>query len=320
MRNFVDYYIKYTERISHINDSAKYAPKELISQMERQYRKRIEEIADFLFYNGERCNKLLMLAGPSGSGKTTTATMLCERLDWLGTKARRISLDEFFLGEGKTPLLPDGTPDYECVEALNIPQMQQCLLDLINKGECMMPHFSFVNNRPDDELVHVKLEENEVVIVEGIHALNPVVTGCLPDNRMLKVYISVKQGIYEGDEEILSAHDIRLCRRMVRDMLFRGCSPEGTLDMWPNVIAGENKYIQPFKRLADVTINSIHIYEPCVISQIALPLMKRVSESSVHYEQVRELQEKLERFEQIPAALVPYNSLLREFIGGGIYG
>ena len=225
MRNFVDYYIKYTERVPQINDAALHAPRELISQMERQYRKRIEEIADFLYYNGGKGNKLLMLAGPSGSGKTTTATMLCERLDWMGAKARRISLDEFYLGAGKTPLLPDGSPDYECVEALDIPQMQQCLLDLVEKGECMMPHFSFVNNRPDDELVHITLEENEVVIVEGIHALNPVVTGCLPDDRMLKVYISVKQGIYDGESELLTAQDLRLCRRMVRDVRFRGCPP-----------------------------------------------------------------------------------------------
>ncbi len=320
MRNFVDYYIKYTERLTHINDAALNAPRELISQMERQYRKRIEEIADFLFYSGGKGNKLLMLAGPSGSGKTTTATMLCERLDWMGAKARRISLDEFYLGTNEVPRLPDGGPDYECVEALNIPQMQGCLLSLIEKGECMMPRYNFAKGRPETELTPVKLEENEVVIVEGIHALNPVVTGCLPDDRMLKVYISVKQGIYDGEHELLHAHDLRLCRRMVRDMRFRGCSPENTLDLWPNVIDGENKYIQPYKRLADVTINSIHIYEPCVISQIALPLLQRVGHSSPHYEQAAELCAKLSRFESIPAQLVPYNSLLREFIGGGIYG
>ncbi len=320
MRNFVDYYIKYTERMAHINDSALHAPKELISQMERQYRKRIEEIADFLFYSGERGNKLVMLAGPSGSGKTTTATMLCERLDWLGTKARRISLDEFFIGTEKGPRLPDGSPDYESINALNVPQMQQCLLELVSKGECMMPHFSFVNQKPDDELVHVVLGENEVVIVEGIHALNPVVTDCLPDERMLKVYISVKQGIYDGENEVFTAQDIRLCRRMVRDMLFRGCSPDTTLDLWPKVLDGEDKYIQPYKRLADVTINSIHIYEPCVISSIALPLLGQVGSDSPHYDRVSQLRSKLERFECIPADMVPYNSLLREFIGGGIYG
>ncbi len=319
MRNFVDYFIQYTERVSHINNAARSDPKTLITQMERQYRKRIDEIADFLFYDGSEGNKLLMLAGPSSSGKTTTANMLCERLEWLGAKARRISLDEFFLGAEKTPKLEDGTPDFESVEALNIPQMQECLLSLIQKGECMMPRFNFVAQRPYDELVPVKLAENEVVIVEGIHALNPIVTDCLPDESMLKVYISVKQGILEGHDEVIGAYDLRLCRRMVRDMLFRGCSPEETLDMWDNVLAGERKYIQPFKFFADVTINSLHIYEPCVISQIALPLLRRVDEDSPHYERVMELHDKLMKFEQIPAEMVPYNSLLREFIGGGFY-
>lgn len=320
MRNFVDYYIKYTERVKHINDAALNAPNALITQMERQYRKRIDEIADYLFYDGTTGNKLLMLAGPSSSGKTTTANMLCERLKWLGVRARRISLDEFFLGKARTPLLPDGSPDFESVNALDIPQMQECLLSLIEKGECMMPQFDFEHQRPKDEKVYVKLAENEVVIVEGIHALNPVVTDCLPADSMLKVYISVKQGILEGYDEILSAQELRLCRRMVRDMLFRGNSPEETLDMWDNVLEGEKKFIQPFKFLADVTINSLHIYEPCVISQIALPLLRRVDEDSPHFERVMELHDKLMKFEQIPAELVPENSLLREFIGGGIYG
>lgn len=319
MRNFVDYYIKYTERVKDINDAAVNAPAELVAQMERQYRKRIEEIADFLCSSGSKGNKLIMLAGPSSSGKTTTACMLSERLEWLGVRARRISLDEFFLGKDKTPKLPDGTPDYESIQALNIPQMQECLLGLIAKGECMMPRFSFTKQRPEDELEHVKLGENDVVIVEGIHALNPMVTDCLPDEHMLKVYISVKQGISEGDREIISAYDLRLCRRIVRDMLFRGASPEFTFELWPKVREGENKYIQPYKRFANVTINSLHIYEPCVISQIALPLLRRIKQDSPYFEQAVQLSEKLELFRPLPTDLIPANSLMREFFGNSMY-
>lgn len=320
MRNFVDYYIKYTERIKDINDAALNAPQELVCQMESQYRKRIREIADFVCTGGSGGNKLIMLAGPSGSGKTTTASMICEEIKAKGVDAIRISLDEFFLAREETPLLEDGTPDLESVNALDIPQMQQCLTSLVECGECMMPHFDFSKQRPDDEKVHVKLGKGDIVIVEGIHALNPIVTDCIPEESMLKIYISVKQGIYEGDDEIISAHELRLARRMVRDMMFRGSSPEATLDMWPNVVAGEEKYIQPFKRLANITINSIHIYEPCVISQIALPLLRRVNEDNEHYEQVAHLAEKLELFAQLPPSVVPENSLIREFIGNGIYG
>ena len=319
MRNFVDYYIKYTERIKDINDAAVNAPEELVSQMERQYRKRIDEIGDFLRYSGKEGNKIVMLAGPSSSGKTTTASILCERLEWLGIRARRISLDEFFLGAKKTPKLPDGTPDLESIAALNIPQMKRCLLGLVNKGECMMPHFNFEKQAPDPEKIHVKLGRSDIVVVEGIHALNPIVTDCLPDDRLLKIYISVKQGISEGNTEILSAQDIRLCRRIVRDMLFRGASPEFTLDQWPKVLEGEEQFIQPYKRLANVTINSIHIYEPCVLSQIALPLLRRISEDSPSYDVAVRLMEKLELFEPLPTECVPNNSMMREFFGNGIY-
>ncbi len=319
MRNFVDYYIKYTERIKDINDAALNAPAELVAQMETQYRKRINEIADFLHSGGTKGNKLLMLAGPSSSGKTTTACMLCERLEELGVHARRISLDEFFLGRGRTPLLPDGTPDYESIHALDIPLMQECLLGLIEKGECMMPRFNFVKGEPEPERMHIKLGESDVVIVEGIHALNPIVTDCLPDDRMLKVYISVKQGISEGDREIISPYELRLCRRMVRDMLFRGASPEFTFELWPKVLEGEAKYIQPYKRLANVTINSIHIYEPCVISQIALPLLRRITQDSPYFDQADHLCEKLELFQPLPTELIPPNSLMREFFGNSVY-
>lgn len=319
MRNFVDYYIKYTERVRDINDAAVNAPRELIAQMERQYRKRIEEIASFIYYNGKQGNKLLMLAGPSSSGKTTTASMLCERMEWLGINAKRISLDEFFLGKEKSPKLPDGSPDLESVNALNIPLMRKCLLNLIEKGECDMPHFNFSEQKPDDKMTHVKLGQNDVVVVEGIHALNPLVTDCLPDDSMLKVYISVKQGISAVEDDIISAREIRLCRRIVRDMMFRGASPEFTLELWPKVLEGEEKYIQPYKRLANVTINSIHIYEPCALGQIAVPLLHRIKEQSPYYEQASQLCEKLELFQPLPTELIPANSLLREFFGKGIY-
>ncbi len=319
MRNFVDYYIKYTERVKDINDAALNAPAELVRQMEEQYRKRINEIADFLHANGKEGNKLLMLAGPSSSGKTTTACMLCERLEELGVHARRVSLDDFFLERARTPLLPDGTPDFESVHSLDIPLMQECLLGLAERGECMMPRYSFIKQRPEDEREHIVLGKNDVVIVEGIHALNPLVTDCLPDERMLKVYISVKQGIEEDERVILSHNELRLCRRLVRDMLFRGASPEFTFELWPKVLEGEDKYIRPYKRHANVTINSMHVYEPCVISQIAIPLLRRITKDSPYFDMATDLCEKLELFCPLPTDVIPPNSLMREFFGNSLY-
>lgn len=321
MINLVDYYIRYAERISDINRAAKQAPKELVMQTERMYRKRINEIADFIRKNGHGKNQLLMIAGPSGSGKTTTACMICERLEKKNTNAIRISLDEFFLGAARTPKLPDGSPDLESVHALDIDLMTECLLGLINKGECMMPSFDFVKQAPRPEKTHIKIKNGTVIVVEGIHALNPIITSCFPEDSMIKLYISIKQGISEGDNEILSAYDLRLCRRMVRDMLFRGSSPEETLAQWPKVLAGEQEYIMPYKRLANITVNSLHIYEPCVISQIALPLLRsnNNNDSSPYYDQIVTLIEKLEMFEHLPTKLVPKNSLMREFLGKGKY-
>lgn len=318
MRNFVDYYIYYTERVRHINDSVRNAPQKLVSQMENQYRKRVNEIADFIIESGDG-NKLLMLAGPSSSGKTTTATMLRERMTERGVRSVRVSLDDFYLGEGLAPLLPDGTRDYECLEALDVELMKKCLLGLAEEGECLMPRFDFVSKKRAKEGTHIKLSGSDIVIVEGIHALNPAVSGCLPVDRTTTVYISVKQGIKEGERTVISPYDIRLVRRLVRDKLFRDSPPDITFSMWPSVRRGEKLYITPYKRNATITINSIYIYEPCVFAPIAVPLLEQVDESSENFGVARTLIKKLNHFEPLPLELIPENSLLREFIGGGIY-
>ena len=260
MINFVDYYIHYTERLHHINNAVLNAPSELIRQMEEQYAKRINEIADFVMSTGKG-RKLIMLSGPSSSGKTTTANMLVSCAKSSGVNAVCLSLDDFFKGEGKAPRLPDGNYDYESVYALDIDLMKQCLTELLEKGSTMMPRFDFAAKGPEPERYPLNVGENDVVIVEGIHALNPIITDCLPDERMVKIYISVKQGIKEGDETVISAHQIRFLRRLVRDYQFRNSPPERTFEMWPQVLRGEKLYISAYKRHATVTINSIHIYE-----------------------------------------------------------
>lgn len=316
MINFVDYYIKYTERLHHINDAVKNSPHELVRQMEAQYKKRVDEIADFVMSVGKG-RKLVMMAGPSGSGKTTTANMIVNRVQAAGAGAVCISLDEFFKGEGKAPLLPNGIYDYESVDALDIPLMQECLAQLLTEGRCMMPHFDFAAKRPAPQRMLLEVGENDVIIVEGIHALNPVVTDCLPDDRMVKIYISVKQGIMEGDYEVISAHDIRFLRRLVRDYQFRSSLPDRTFSMWPQVERGERLYIEPYKRMATVTINSIHIYEVNVIAETAIRLLKKIDPSSPYDKKAKAYINQLKLFNPLDSALVPKDSLLREFIGYG---
>ena len=204
MINFVDYYIHYTERLRHINNAVLNSPAELIRQMEEQYAKRINEIADFVMSTGSG-RKLIMLSGPSSSGKTTTANMLVSRVKSSGANAVCLSLDDFFKGEGLAPQLPDGKYDYESVYALDIDLMKQCLTELLEKGGTMMPRFDFAAKGPAPERYPLNVGDNDVIIVEGIHALNPIITDCLPSERMVKIYISVKQGIKEGDEVVISA-------------------------------------------------------------------------------------------------------------------
>lgn len=317
MRNFVDYYIRYTEHVSDINDAAVNTPQELVEQTEKLFGKRLGEITEFIHTSGKRGNKIVLLAGPSCSGKTSTAGMLCDGLSLLGVNAVRISLDEFFLGAERTPLLPDGTVDYESVRALDIPVMQECLLKLVRDGECMMPHFDFTLERPAEKKQHIELGDNGVAIVEGIHALNPIVSQCLPEDSVAKIFVNVMHGIYEDDREVLTSRDIRLVRRIVRDMQFRNSPPERTLDMWPKVISGERQNILPYRSNANISVNSLHIYEPGVLKNLAVPMLQKVDESSAHYSTVQEILKKLELFEKISPSSVPTNSLMREFIGTG---
>ena len=316
MINFVDYYIHYTERLRHINDAVKNSPQELIYQMEHQYRKRVNEIADFVMTAGPG-RKLVMIAGPSSSGKTTTANMIVERVKASGANAVRLSLDDFFKGERKAPLLPNGVYDYESVYALDIELMHECMAALLAHGRCMMPRFDFSTKSPAPERYPLEIGENDVVIVEGIHALNSIITDCLPDDKMVKIYISVKQGIKEGDEEVISARQIRFLRRLVRDYKFRSSAPNRTFEMWPQVQRGEELYISPYKRTATVTINSIHIYEVNAIADKAIEILGQIGEDSPYYAEAQGYIKSLALFENLDERLIPADSMIREFIGQG---
>ena len=316
MINFVDYYIHYTERLRHINNAVLNSPAELIRQMEEQYAKRINEIADFVMSTGYG-RKLIMLSGPSSSGKTTTANMLVSRVKSSGANAVCLSLDDFFKGEGQAPLLPNGKYDYESVYALDIDLMKRCLTELLEKGSTMMPRFDFTAKGPAPERYPLRVGENDVIIVEGIHALNPIITDCLPDERMIKIYISVKQGIKEGDDTVISAHQIRFLRRLVRDYQFRSSPPDRTFEMWPQVLRGEKLYISAYKRMATVTINSIHIYEVNAIADKAIEILGGIPEDSPYYAEAQEYIRRLALFENLDEGLIPENSLIREFIGQG---
>lgn len=311
-------FIQYQNSVQQINRAAGEDPAAFAQACERAFHDNVKSIAARLVAEEPAC-RLVMLAGPSASGKTTTAHILADALRETGTGAQIISLDDFYRGEHQAPLLPNGRHDYENVEALNVEEVRRCLGDLTTTGRCNMPVFDFSIRLPYPHRRQVVLEDREIAIVEGIHALNPELTGALPTARVKRIYISVKQGICDGERELLGPNEMRLVRRIVRDRNFRGTPPWVTLDMWGNVMDGERKYIKPFRCTADFTINSFHAYEPCVLKSQAADLLHTVPQEAPDRETALRLLDALERIEPIDGSVVPKNSILREFIGGGIY-
>lgn len=318
MRNFINSYNKFVFGLEQINEAAANFPEEFVESMEKMFRDEISGIADYILRPDNKC-KILMLAGPSSSGKTTTAHKLRDELIRRGTRTIIISLDDFYLGNGKAPILINGEQDYEAVEALDVQQIKDCLSSLMRYGYCKAPKFDFKLKSPCKDKVHIELGKNDIAIIEGLHALNPIFTANLPKEGLLKAYISVKQGIKDYNGVVFSRRDVRLVRRLARDYNSRGTDAEKTFSMWDSVGRGEFLYIHPFKRTSDVTVNSIHIYEPCVLCHQAIPLLKSIDESSIHFKLSRRILSSIERFYPIDMNLVPKDSLIREFIGGGIY-
>ncbi len=311
MSSISNHYVKYSAKLEHINDLAASDPRKMIADVEDAYHDSIAQVAREVLVRGSR---IIMLAGPSSSGKTTTSHMLTRYLEKEGVHSITISLDDFFLGAGKAPLLPNGRHDYESIEALDIPLMEACLADLIFRNRCQMPSFNFNTGRRETAFREVSIDPRDVVVVEGIHALNSRVSKDLPAEKLMKIYISVKQGIANRNGEVISAREIRFIRRLVRDFNFRSSTPQNTLTMWKDVCRGEDIYIQPFKRGADVTINSIHLYEPCVFKKYALPLLQKVEREHTGYPMIEHLLGAMEQFQDISPEMIPKDSMLMEFI------
>jgi len=300
-------------QLSFIVENALNNKEALIEKSETRYRNIIENIAEKI--NNDSSKKIVMLAGPSGSGKTTTANKIKEKLESYGHKAYTVSLDDFYRNIGEGPKHEDGTYDFECVESLDTDLIHKCLGELITSSRSELPLFDFMTGRRKEEKNVITLQKDDVIIVEGLHALNPVITDTLPQENLLKIYISVSSRIYDGEKIVLNKRNLRFIRRMVRDFQFRNSSVENTYSLWPKVMNGEDKYLFPFKKNADVIVNSIHIYEPCAFKTQAIELLSGVEKSSGNYQDAQKLIASLEKFPAIEKNLVPHDSLLREFLG-----
>jgi len=301
--------------LEYINEQALEAPAEFIEKSERRYRNIITSVAEkALAAHG---HTLILLAGPSGSGKTTTALKIAEAMAKQGVEAFRISLDDFYCEAEHMPLLPDGTPDIESVDALDLPLLHKTLRSLLEDGIGSVPHFQFKTGKRTrwDEL---RLDSDDVIILEGLHALHPKIAESLGNQQVIKVYISVSSRIYDASQKIiLHKRGLRLTRRILRDSQFRGTTAAETIAMWPAVTLGEDAYLTPCKPFADILINSIHLYESCVFRTLVLPLLEEIPPESPSYKDGSRLARSLRQFEEIAPELVPAESLMREFLGNG---
>ncbi len=301
-------------KLEYINEKASSDSKEFILECEKEYQSIIDKIVKRIIEEDGR--EIIMLAGPSSAGKTTTAKRLKEGLSEKGVTTYVLSLDDFYLNRDDIPYLPDGTQDYETVYALDLERLENDLNSLLRGETVKTPVFDFTTGRRSDtEFNTITLGQEDVVIIEGLHALNPVITEKV-HGKLLKVYINVSSRIYdENGEIVLNKRNFRFLRRMIRDYKFRASSVDNTYKLWKNVTAGEDKYLFPYRDNADIKGNTIHLYEPCVIKNQALPLLSDSEVSPEFREDAEKLCASLEKFFSIDENEVPCDSLLREFLG-----
>ena len=291
--------------------------KELILFSEALHEKKIAEIAQKIKDRGNV--RMILIAGPSSSGKTTFAGKLGMSLRVDGIKPVTISVDNYFVERENTPRDEKGNYDFECIEAIDVELFNKQLLELLEGKRVSLPTFNFTTGHKEYRGNTLKLKEDEILIIEGIHCLNDKLTNLIPKEDKFKVYISDLTVLNIDYYNRISTTDTRLLRRLVRDYNFRGYSAEQTLKMWYSVNRGEQKNIFPYQEQADCMFNSSIVYEISALKKYAEPLLKEIPETSKQYSEAKKLLGLLQYFQTIDTELIPNNSLLREFIGGSIF-
>lgn len=303
------------ENVADLNDMIQSRKlREFIRVNEALQERRIEQIADQFIASGAR---LLLIAGPSSSGKTTFAHRLSIALRVHGLRPVKVSLDDYYIDRDKLPLEPDGTVDLETIDALDVDLLCDHLPRLIDGETVDMPTFDFVVSKRAAVTHALKVEQGQPIIIEGIHGLNDRLTATVPENQKFKVYISPLTVLNLDDHNRIRTTDARLLRRIVRDYKFRGTPPEETMDMWPSVRRGEERFIFPFTERADAMFNSTLTYELVIMKKYAFPELAAIPPESRHYTLARRLVKFLNYIEIADVEdEIPVNSILREFIGG----
>ena len=289
---------------------------DLIFMSEATYNKSLLDIADNI--SNKKEIKMVLIAGPSCSGKTTTSKKLEMFLEGKGLKPLAISVDDYFKERDKTPLDENGFKDYESINAVDTDLFNKQIQELLEGKEVILPTYNFIKGQKEFNK-KIKLEENNILIIEGLHSLNDELTSSIKSENKFKIYISPLTGLNIDDHNRLSTTDNRLLRRMVRDNLRRGYDASATLESWDRVRSGETKYVFPYQDKADIVLNTSLIYEISVLKVYAEPLLFSVEENDENYGEALRLINILRMILPMPSASIPLDSIMREFIGNGCF-
>ena len=298
------------------------AATDLIKVAEALQEKKIAQIADEIY---NRCQdnsphgRLVLIAGPSSSGKTTFSKRLSVQLMTNGLRPYPISLDDYFVDREKTPRDANGNYDYESLYALDLQLFNDQLQALLRGEEVELPRFNFTAGKQEFRGEKLRIDKNMVLILEGIHALNPELTPQIPDENKFKIYVSALTTISLDDHNWIPTTDNRLLRRIIRDYNYRGCSAQETISRWPSVRAGEDKWIFPYQENADVMFNSALLFEFAVLRYHAEPILNSVPRNCPEYAEAYRLLKFIKYFIPVQDKEIPPTSLLREFLGGSSF-
>lgn len=304
------------DSLSDLNDSicAEEAGQTVLMQ-EAYFEKQLVDVANEVIRRGSR---FVLMAGPSSSGKTTTTYRLAIQLRTFGYEPQVISADDYFKPKGNFAYLPDGTVDYESIHAVDTDLFNDDMLKLLAGEEVEVPSFNFVKQEREYHGKKISLGEKKIIIIEGIHCLNPAFSEKLPEESKMKVYLSAVTPLNINDHSPISTSDCRLLRRIVRDNRTRGTSASETLAMWPGVRMGERDYIFPYQDLADMMINTTLVYELAALKLYAGPLLFAIKRDDPQYKEARRLLKFLEYILPMSPESIPGTSIIREFIGGSL--
>ncbi|WP_242491850.1 nucleoside kinase [Miniphocaeibacter massiliensis] len=288
--------------------------KYIVDISEAYFENQISEIAENIISDSDI--NLVQIAGPSSSGKTTTAYRLSVQLGSRGKRPILISTDDYFVNREDTPLNENGERDYEVIEAIDLPKFNDDLMSLMEGKEIELPRFNFLEGKREKSGKKIKLNGESIIIIEGLHCLNPKLTSLVPDKNKFKIYISALTQLNIDNHNRIASTDVRFLRRMIRDDNFRGNSVEDTFEIWEKVRRGEELYIFPYQDLADVAVDSSLIYELSVLKKHAYKLLNAYDKNGEFYKEVKKLKSFLKYFLDIEdESIIPVNSILREIIG-----